>query len=245
MRKLKLADKHPLVEFEELKRNLSLLRNKIDHLDAMAGDYNIKDRLWIDGEGEEAIYDIEWLYNLQNSICDITGDKPVLDSAFISSLDSMNERVQKIKDYSERLLSFIQKHISDCDEPLRDYDYEHAWESFDDCKAALKKRLSVLVKILDVDDGRKQASVECDRLWKEFMKEVEHLNKFANYYLRGYDDDDPINFNMSRAYNGKKKAYEFVDDMFERLERSRDSFEKNLDDNLDYMRFDEVNPYRL
>ena len=245
MRKFKLADKHPLVEFEELKRNLSLLRNKIDHLDAMAGDYNIKDRLWSDGEGDNAIYDVEWLYNLQNNICDITGDKPVLDSAFISTLNSMDERVQKIKEYSEKLIPFIQKHIAECDEPLKQYDYEYAWQDFDDCKADMKKRLSVLVKILDVDRERKEASIECDAIWKEFMKEVEHLNKFANYYLRGYDDDDPINFNISRAYDGKKKVYEFVDDMLERLEDSKDSFEKNLDDNLDYMRFNEVNPYRL
>lgn len=245
MFKLAVSEKSPRIEFEEIKGNLLSLMKEIDRLDVIASDSEIKDNLWARGDGDSAINDIDWLYTLQNNICEVTGERPPLDSSFISSLGSFDERVSKIMEYSEILISFIEERIAECDEPLKDLGYDYAWQDFDDCKSCLKKSLSVLEKILSVDDDRRSASRECDKLWKELLTEAERLNKFATYFLRGYDDDSPIDFKMSRAYDGKKKMYSFIDSMIEKLERNKDRFEQNFRDNEEYVRFNEVNPYHF
>lgn len=44
-------EKHPVQEFEEMKNRISNLMTEIDNLDKISRDYEMKERIWADGEG--------------------------------------------------------------------------------------------------------------------------------------------------------------------------------------------------
>lgn len=164
-------------------------------------------------------------------ISDIIGCEPAVSSIFFSSSDNLDRKVEKISDYKERLVNFIEKNIHQC----LDYIHPMALHNFKECCNDIRKRLTFLLDILLVDNRRHKACVDCDNLWAEFMKECENLNSFANHYLRGYDDDYHINFKMNRWYGGQEEGFRLANKLLNELEESKKSFEKNLNDNIDFM----------
>lgn len=222
--------------YKSLKDDINELWNEFENLDAMASLSEMRENIWNEGHGNDCIKDIDWLFRLQKNIAEIINKKPPLDSAFISTLGSINDRYEKIKEYSSKMLPFIEKNIADCDSILKEYGYDHAWMDFDDCKQALKDSLKVLKKLETAEDDYLKKDKKQTEVWKKLMEKCEELYSFANYVLVVYDIRELNWRKLSWIYNGKKDVEDFLDYTFDILEKNKNSFEKNMYKNENYIK---------
>lgn len=220
-----------------LKKEINELMNRFENLHYNMPPLSVrKEEIWREGQGNDCINDLDWLSALQRDIAEIINQKPPVDSVFISSLDSIDKRYEKIKYYTSKILPFVEKHIKKCDSILKDYGYDHAWMDFDDCKQNMEYSLKVLKKLETVEDEYKKKDKEETEIWKKLMQKCEELYKFADYVLFGYN---PRQINWRKQdwiYNGKKEVDEFLDYTFKLLDKYQNSFDKNMSDNEYYLK---------
>ena len=219
-----------------LKNEINDLWNKFEELHSMPSIGNMKEEIWKKGEGNACINDLGWLQALSRDIADVTNQRPPFDSTFISNFDSLDERYEKIKKYSSKLIPFIDKYIKKYDSALKEYGYDHAWMDFDECKENMNYSLKELKKLETVEDDYKKKDSEMSQVWKKLMWKCEELYKFANYVLLSYDIKELNWRTQDWIYNGKKTVENFLDYTFNLLDKNQGRFEKNMTDNEYYLK---------